>query len=67
MEALWEAIKEEGLYEPFEDWSQNKFPNLNDEAKRLISRMTNLDPAQRATLSEIMKDPYWNAVWGLSR
>jgi serine/threonine protein kinase len=58
MEALWEAIKEEGLYEPFKDWSQNTFPNLDHEAKELISRMTNLDPAKRATMSEIMEDPY---------
>jgi serine/threonine protein kinase len=62
MEGLWEAIKGEGLYEPFKDWPQNKFPNLDHEAKELISRMTNLDPAQRATISEVMEDPYWDTV-----
>jgi serine/threonine protein kinase len=62
MEALWEAIKEEGLYEPFKDWSQNTFPNLDYEAKRLIPRMTNLDPAQRATMLDVMEDLYWDTV-----
>lgn len=62
MGALWEAIEEEGLYEPFGDWPQSIFPNLDHEAKRLISRMANLDPARRATMSEVMEDPYWDAV-----
>jgi serine/threonine protein kinase len=45
---LWQAVKENDV-----------FPNLTDEAKRLILRMTNLDPAKRATMSEIAKDSYW--------
>jgi hypothetical protein len=43
----------------FADWTEGVFPNLTDEAKRLILRMTNLDPAKRATMSEIVKDSYW--------
>jgi hypothetical protein len=34
------------------------FPNLDNEAKRLILRITNLDPAKRALMSDIIKDPY---------
>ena len=41
------------------NWTEDVFPNLTDEAKRLILRMTNLDPAMRATMSEIVKDNYW--------
>ncbi|GAB7350034.1 hypothetical protein MBLNU459_g0706t2 [Dothideomycetes sp. NU459] len=59
---LWQAIEETKLQDPFEDWSEDTFPNLDNEAKRLILRMTNLDPAKRASMSEIMKDPYWDAV-----
>jgi hypothetical protein len=33
-----------------------------DEAKRLILRMTNLDPTKRATMSEIVEDSYWVEV-----
>ncbi|THZ04582.1 hypothetical protein D6C93_02388 [Aureobasidium pullulans] len=62
MEGLWEAIEDEGLYEPFKDWPQKRFPNLDHEAKGLILRMTNLDPAKRATMSQVMEDPYWDAV-----
>jgi hypothetical protein len=35
-------------------------PNLENEAKRYILRMTNLDPAKRALMSDIVMDPYWN-------
>jgi serine/threonine protein kinase len=62
MQALWAAIEQEGLYEPFNDWPQNKYPNLDHEAKALISSMTNLDPARRATMSQAMQDPYWDTV-----
>jgi serine/threonine protein kinase len=40
-------------------WTEDVFPNLTDEAKRLILRMTNLDPTKRATMSEIVEDSYW--------
>ncbi|XP_014555398.1 hypothetical protein COCVIDRAFT_38903 [Bipolaris victoriae FI3] len=39
--------------------AKDVFPNLTDEAKRLILRITNLNPAKRATMSEIVKDSYW--------
>jgi hypothetical protein len=57
---LWQAITEDGSIEPFEQWSEKMLTNLDNEAKRLILRMTNLDPAKRASMSDIVMDPYWN-------
>ena len=57
---LWQAIAEDESNETFEQWSEEMFPNLDDKAKKLILRMTNLDPAKRASMSEIIIDPYWN-------
>ncbi|PVH70713.1 putative serine/threonine protein kinase [Cadophora sp. DSE1049] len=57
---LWQAIAEDESNEAFEQWPQDVYPNLENEAKRLILRMTNLDPAKRALMSEIVTDPYWN-------
>ncbi|KAF1352906.1 calcium/calmodulin dependent protein kinase-like protein [Lizonia empirigonia] len=56
---LWQAVKENDVNGDFADWTEDVFPNLTDEAKRLILRMSNLDPAKRATMSEIVKDSYW--------
>lgn len=56
---LWQAVKENDVNWDFADWTEDVFPNLTNEAKRLILRMTNLDPAKRATMSEIVKDSYW--------
>jgi serine/threonine protein kinase len=58
----WQAIVGDDSNEPFEQWSKGNFPNLNDEAKSLILRMTNLDPAKRAPMSDTLIDPYWNRV-----
>ncbi|QDS73987.1 hypothetical protein FKW77_008561 [Venturia effusa] len=60
LRGLSQAIAEDESNEAFEQWSEDTFPNLNDEAKSLILRMTNLDPAKRARMSDIMMDPYWN-------
>lgn len=57
---LWQAITEDESNEAFEHWSEEMLPNLDNEAKRLILRMTNLDPAKRALMSDIVMDPYWN-------
>jgi serine/threonine protein kinase len=57
--SLWQAVKENDVNGDFADWTENVYPNLTNEAKRVISRMTNLDPAKRATMSEILKDSYW--------
>lgn len=57
---LWQAISEDESNEVFEKWSEEMLPNLDNEAMRLILRMTNLDPAKRALMSDIVMDPYWN-------
>jgi hypothetical protein len=57
---LRQAIAEDESNEPFEQWSEEMFPNLNQEAKSFILRMTNLDPAKRALMSDINIDPNWN-------
>lgn len=44
----------------FNQWKEEFFPNLGTETKRVISRMTKLNPAERATMSEILKDPWWS-------
>ncbi|KAH7342928.1 kinase-like domain-containing protein [Rhexocercosporidium sp. MPI-PUGE-AT-0058] len=49
-----------GETERLENWPQEEQPDLDFEAKRFISRMTNLDPAKRATIEENMADPWWN-------
>jgi hypothetical protein len=60
LKGLWEVIKEYELEESFERWSKETFPNLDDDAKRLILRMSNLDPSKRALMSDIISDSYWN-------
>ncbi|KAF2790762.1 calcium/calmodulin dependent protein kinase-like protein [Melanomma pulvis-pyrius CBS 109.77] len=57
---LWQVIIENQVNGDFADWSEDVFPNLDDEAKRLLLRMTNLDPARRAPISDIITDTYWN-------
>ena len=59
LKGLWQAIAEDESNEGFEKWSEDMFPNLDDEAKRLIMRMANLDPTKRALMSDIIIDPYW--------
>ena len=59
LKGLWQGIAEDESNERFEQWSEEMFPNLDNEAKRLILRMTNLDPAKRALMSDIVMDPYW--------
>ena len=57
--ALSEAVAEEDPSVRFAQWKEKDFPNLNLETKRMILRMTNLDPKKRATMEQIMEDPWW--------
>lgn len=59
LKSLWQATIEDDSSERFEQCSEEDFPNLDDKAKNLILRMTNLDPSKRASMTDIMKDPYW--------
>lgn len=43
----------------FDHWTEEDFPNLDAETKRVIYLMTNLNPNERATMSQILKDPWW--------
>lgn len=47
------------MNEDFANWTEDAFPNLTDEAKKLILKMTDLYLAKRAKMSEIVKDRYW--------
>lgn len=49
----------------FDQWMEEFFPNLDDETKRVISRMTRLDPRERADMPQILMDPWCRGVPGL--
>jgi serine/threonine protein kinase len=48
----------------FSQWKEDDFPNLDAETKRVISMMVNLNPAERATISQVLSDPWWNQCEG---
>lgn len=43
----------------FERWSFEDTPHLTTEAKGIIAKMTRLDPAERATIDEILNHSWW--------
>ncbi|EMR84966.1 hypothetical protein BcDW1_6415 [Botrytis cinerea BcDW1] len=49
-------------HEPFEQWTEADYPNLNGDAERLIMVMTNLDHGKRAEMTDTMTDPFWDGV-----
>ncbi|KAI4750516.1 hypothetical protein E4T52_16997 [Aureobasidium sp. EXF-3400] len=59
---LWKAMEEEKLFDPFGSWQEQTFPNLTVEAKKLISDMTNPDPTQRLSMSEVLNNPFWDEI-----
>lgn len=46
----------------FDRWTEHVSSNLDAETKIVISRMTRLDPTERATISQILMDPWWREV-----
>ena len=60
LSSLWEDVKGAGDMDRFAECSEDDIPDLDAGLRRLISRMTNLDPGKRASISDILKDPYWN-------
>lgn len=42
-----------------EQWPEDTIPYVDPVAKSLISRMSKLDPAARATIDEILEHPWW--------
>lgn len=57
---LWEIVKSTASDSHFKDWEEKEYLNLNPDTKRFILTMVNLDPAKRASMKEIMEDPWWN-------
>ncbi len=57
--ALSQVVADEDPSVRFEQWEDEAFPNLDPDTKRVISRMTNLDPKRRAPMDEILEDPWW--------
>ncbi|OTA67314.1 kinase-like protein, partial [Hypoxylon sp. EC38] len=51
------AVEEPGA--KFENWAEEEFLNLTSEAKDVISMMTRLDPAARATMGEVLQHRWW--------
>lgn len=43
----------------FEQWPEGYIPHIDLVGKSLISRMSKLDPAARATIDEVLKDSWW--------
>lgn len=58
--ALSRVVEEEAINVRFDQWKEAEFPNLNPETKRMILRMTNLDPKKRATMDQILEDHWWD-------
>ncbi|KAJ4376357.1 hypothetical protein N0V83_001640 [Neocucurbitaria cava] len=61
---FWQVIWEREVRGSFVEWEEDVFPNLDDGAKRLILRMTKLDPARRAPMSDIGTDAHWGVDEG---
>lgn len=60
MTSLWEGVKGTDNMERLADWPEDDIPDLDARMKRLVSRMTNLDPQKRGSISDILKDSYWD-------
>ncbi|KAK7757180.1 hypothetical protein SLS62_000729 [Diatrype stigma] len=43
----------------FQEWDEHRFPLLDPDTKRFLSRILNLDPAKRPTITEVLEDPWW--------
>lgn len=60
---IWEYICQNPVSDndagPFNQWDETRFPRLDPDTKRFLSRMLNLDPAQRPTMTEVLEDPWW--------
>jgi len=68
LQILNDSYSNEESFEPFSDWGQNVFPilvtdpnfeYLDPSFKRFIGRMMSMDPDKRATVEELLDDPWW--------
>ena len=49
-----------GHLRPFSKWPDSHWLHLNPIFKSFVGRMLTLDPAKRATVAELLKDPWWD-------
>ncbi|EXJ56528.1 hypothetical protein A1O7_06872 [Cladophialophora yegresii CBS 114405] len=56
---LSDVVAEEQPSMRFAQWDGGNSPNLNAETKRMILKMTELDPKKGPTMSCILEDPWW--------
>jgi hypothetical protein len=56
---LSQLMADQSPSQQFGQWDEKDYRNLDPDTKRVISSMTDLDPASRATMDEILKDPWW--------
>ncbi|EGD86043.1 serine/threonine protein kinase [Trichophyton rubrum MR1459] len=63
MTVLSEATMDGGPVGPgrFTTWDEKEYPNLDSEAKRTLLRLTDLAPSKRATMEEILEDPWFTS------
>lgn len=40
-------------------WPKDVAPHMCSEAKDMVTKMTNLDPAARTTIDEVLDHPWW--------
>jgi len=68
LQVLNDSYCNEESLEPFSEWGQTVFPILGTDPnfeyldsgfKRFIERMMSMDPDKRATVEELLDDPWW--------
>lgn len=68
LQVLNDSYCNEESFEPFSEWGQRVFPilvtdpnfeYLDSGFKRFIGRMMSMDPDERATVEELLNDPWW--------
>lgn len=45
----------------FDEWPNGSMEHLDSGARDLISQMTKLDPATRATIDKVLEHPWWQS------
>ncbi|ERF74133.1 hypothetical protein EPUS_09229 [Endocarpon pusillum Z07020] len=46
--------------EPFWDWATTGDPSMDEETFSFLRKMLSLDPGRRATMDQVLDDPWWN-------
>lgn len=53
-----QTVKEDPWWR-IEQWPEDIIPHVDIVGRSLISRMSKLDPAARATMDEVLEHPWW--------